>query len=129
MPIAKHYQLEFPGNRPPEWFGHGGGDPLVVEQGVRRGHVVLVATSADTSWTALPVWPSYVPLVQEMLAWCVGREIQRRNVEVGDLLGGSVSAAAAGVPLWLRRPDGQSRQLPLGAEGDYAAWTLARPSG
>ena len=70
----------------------------MVEQGVRRGHVVLVATSADASWTALPVWPCYVPLVQEMLAWCVGRESQRRNVEVGR------SAGRLGVGSGSRRP-------------------------
>jgi hypothetical protein len=125
VPVGKHYQLEIPKNSTARVVLAVGADPLVVEQAVRRGHVVLAATSADSSWTALCVWPCYVPLVQEMLAWCVGRESRRRNVEVGDPLGGSVSAAAAGVPLWLRRPDGQSRQLPLGAEGDYAAWSYA----
>ena len=123
VPVTKHYQLDVSKNPAARVVLAIGGEPFMVEQSVRRGHVLLAATSADASWTALPVWPCYVPLVQEMLSWCVGRESQRRNVEAGDPLGGSVSAAAAGVPLWLRRPDGQSRQLPLGAEGDYAAWS------
>ncbi len=35
------------------------GDPLIVEQPVHRGRVILVATSADRRWTLMPIWPSY----------------------------------------------------------------------
>ena len=30
-----------------------------------------MATSADASWTAMPMWPSYVPIVQELLMFAV----------------------------------------------------------
>ena len=68
------------GHRGQGGAGAGNGDPLMVTEPIRRGRVVLVATSADTSWTCMPVWPSYVPLVQEMLAWCVSGQSQQRNV-------------------------------------------------
>ena len=100
-----------------------GGDPLIVEQSIRKGRVVLVGTSADLSWTYLPLWPSYVPLVQELLAWCAGGQIQQRNFEVGDVLGGSAPAVAVDVPLLLKRPDKQTRKIALHAEGDYSVWS------
>jgi hypothetical protein len=99
------------------------GDPLVVEQSIRRGRVVLVATSADISWTPMPVWFSYVPLVQEIVAWCVGSQSEQRNVEVGEPLEGAVGAAAGDVPVAVARPDGQVRSVPLRAAGGDGLWT------
>ncbi|MGD0900432.1 MAG: BatA domain-containing protein [Thermoguttaceae bacterium] len=99
------------------------GDPLVIEEPVRRGRVVLVATSADVSWTPMPVWFSYVPLVQEILAWCVGQQMGHRNVEVGEPLEAPVTAAAGDVPVTVERPDGQARSAPLHTAGGDGAWT------
>ena len=123
-PIAKHYRLELPKDSAARVvLAMHDSDPLVVEQPIRRGRVVLVATSADTSWTAMPVWPSYVPLLQEMLAWCVGGRNRQQNVAVGEPLEGSAPTAAAESHVRLQRPDGQSRQITLHAEGDYGVWT------
>ncbi len=55
-----------------------------MEEKIERGHVILSATSADTSWTAMPLWPSFLPLVQEILAFCLGGNDKQRNLEVGD---------------------------------------------
>ena len=62
---------------------------------MHRGRVVLVATSADPSWTYMPLCPSFVPLVQEIVAWCVGGQLQQRNLLVGEPLGVSLAAPAA----------------------------------
>jgi hypothetical protein len=99
------------------------GDPLVVEEPIRRGRVVLVATSADVSWTPMPVWFSYVPLVQEIVAWCVGSQSGQRNVEVGEPLEDPVGAAAGDVPVAVERPDGQVRSAGLRAEAGDGVWT------
>ncbi len=124
MPIGKRCRLELPPNSTANVvLAAADGQPLIVEQSIRQGRVVLVATSADLSWTAMPLWPSYVPLVQEILAWCAGGKAGRRNLEVGQPLRGSVSAAGGDAATWLTLPDGQTRQIPLRAEGDYAAWS------
>ncbi len=60
------------------------GDPLIVERRVGQGRVVLVATSAEPGWSALPLWPSFVPLVQEIAAFCAADRLQQCNVMVGD---------------------------------------------
>jgi hypothetical protein len=136
-PVAKHYQLEIPKNSTARVvLATGRGDPLIVEQAIRKGRVVLVGTSADLSWTYLPLWPSYVPLVQEVLSWCAGGQIGQRNFQVGDVLGGVAPAAAVDAPLRLvrtQRPDQsasprlppQGVQIALHAEGDYSAWSYA----
>jgi len=102
-----------------------GGDPAIVEEQVQRGRVVLVATSADISWTPMPLWPSYVPIVQELLTFAMGGQLQQRNFLVGQSLGGLVSTPAADVPLRVGTPDGRSEQVRLRPEGDYSSWSFA----
>lgn len=122
-PVSKHYKLALAKpSRARVVLALGNGDPLVVEEPIRRGRVVLVATSADTSWTPMPLWPSYVPLVQEMLAFCIGGQLQRRNVEVGTPLEGSVTGAADATGS-VQEPDGRTRPLRLQSEGDYSTFT------
>ena len=89
-PIGKHYQLELSPRtrRPTSCWPRRTAIRWSSSSRSAKGRVVLVATSADLSWTAMPLWPSYVPLVQEILAWCVGGKLQRRNLEVGQPLRG-----------------------------------------
>ncbi|MGW8257984.1 MAG: VWA domain-containing protein [Thermoguttaceae bacterium] len=54
------------------------GDPLMLEERIGQGTVVLVATSADASWTAMPIWPSFLPLVRETLTFCLNRSEESR---------------------------------------------------
>jgi hypothetical protein len=90
-PVFKHYQLVVPENSPAETvLALANGDPLVVEAPVHRGRVVLVATSAEPAWSGLPLWPSFVPLVQEIVAWCARGQLQQRNLMVGEPLDASI---------------------------------------
>ena len=43
-------------------------------------------------WTTMPAWPSFVPLVQEILALAVRGQMAEHNVEVGQALGESLPA-------------------------------------
>ena len=84
-PVFKYFKLQVPKNSSARVvLAAASGDPLVVEEKIERGHVILLATSADTSWTAMPLWPSFLPLVQEILAFCLGGNAKARNLEVGD---------------------------------------------
>jgi hypothetical protein len=64
-----------------------------------------------------------VPLVREMVTWLAAGRMQQRNVEVGEPLEASVSAAAADATVTILRPDGQTRQVQVRADGDYSGWT------
>lgn len=127
--VAKHYRLEVPANSPARTvLALANGDPLIVEQAVGQGRVVLVATSADLSWTKMPLLPSFVPLVQELLAWCVAGQTQHRNFEVGQPLEGTAPASAAGAAVALLRPDGARETLTLAADASAAGlpgWSYA----
>jgi hypothetical protein len=114
-----------------------GGDPLLVEQTIGRGRSILFATAAapdsvDTSttpptpWSAISSWPSFPPLVHEMLRAAVAGRDQDRNRLVGEDLGGTVTAADRSAPVNLTRPDGSTEQLPLATAGLEAAWSDPR---
>lgn len=124
-PVFKYFKLEVTKDSGAKVvLGTTSGDPLMVEKPFGRGRVVLVGTSADTSWTPAPILPAYVPLVQEVLAFCVGGELKRQNVAVGDPLSVSVSTPAGDAPVMVQSPDGRSRPVALRPHGDYSTWTF-----
>ena len=100
-----------------------GGDPLIVEESIGRGRVVMVATSADTSWTALPLWPSFVPLVQEVLSFAASGQSQQRNLTVGEPLGGPLPATLGEAPVVVRNPRGRSEPVAPQIGGEGNAWS------
>jgi hypothetical protein len=125
-PVAKYIKLTLPKNsRARVALSLANGDPMIVEEPVGRGRVVLVATSADISWTAMPVWPSFLPLVQELLAYCTGGQLHDQNVEVGQPLEGSTAMPAGGVPLVIYRPDAAHEAVRLATQGDYGSFSYA----
>ncbi len=125
-PIFRYYKLVVPKDSNAEVvLRTTTGDPLVVEERIHRGRVVMVGTSANTSWTPMPLWPSFVPLVQEMLTFCAGGELAQRNVRVGEPFGASISGSAAGMSVSVQSPDGRTRPVPLRFEGDYGTLLFA----
>jgi len=125
-PVSKYFRLIVPkDSRAKVALATGSGDPLIVEESIGRGRVLLVATSADDSWTVMPRWPSYPAIIQELLAFCIAAQLQQRNVPVGRPLGASMSAPAVDEPGTMQRPDGSSRTLRLRPEGDYSAWNYS----
>jgi hypothetical protein len=125
-PVERYFKLAVPDDaRGRVALALGNGDPLVVEAPTHRGRVVLVATSADTSWTPMPLWPSYVPLIQEIVSFCAAGELQRRNVAVGQAIGASMPAAAGDVPPSLVGPDGRPRAVQVQRGNDGAAFSSA----
>lgn len=123
-PVAKYFQLQIPaGSKAKVALAVNGGGPLIVEEPIHRGRVILVATSADVTWTSMPVWPSFVPIVQEILAFAVRGRWDQRNLRVGQPLGGSVPAMSDD-GLTVKRPDGRSEQLRFTVEADWNGWSL-----
>ena len=110
-------------NPPQVALATNNGDPLIVTRTVRHGRVVLVTTSADTSWTMLPAWGTYLPLVRQILDWCLAGQSQPRNLAVGDPLESLVDAATSTASLTIERPDGSRRSATLKAQGDSCAWS------
>src|SRR5690606_21832471 len=102
-----------------------GGDPVIVEEPIHGGRSVLVATSADVSWTTMPMWASYVPIVQELLAMAVSGQLEQRNLQVGQPLGTSVRTLASDLRLDIRKPSGETEPARLTTSGDLGQWSFA----
>ena len=66
---------------------------------------------------------TYLPLVRQILDWCLAGQTQPRNVAVGDTLESSVKTSSALTTLTIERPDGHRRSVPLNVQGDYATWS------
>ncbi|HEY1785628.1 MAG TPA: BatA domain-containing protein [Pirellulales bacterium] len=115
-------------------LGFANGDPAIVEAPIYRGRCVLVATDGSLSsvdpvtkspWTTMPAWPSFVPLVQEMLAFVVSGQGRDQNVIVGQPLVGNLATAATGLPLEVTEPDGHQDDLQISHDGGSGGWSFA----
>lgn len=125
-PIEKYVKLTLPEQSAARVaLRLGNGDPLIVEQPVRRGRVILVATSADTTWTAWPLLPSYPAMVQELLAFALAGQRDPQNVLVGQPLTGTIPTSAGGVPVGIQCPDGHNETVRPESEGDYSTWSFS----
>jgi hypothetical protein len=134
-PIWKYVKLTpFPNAKTALAFD--GGDAALVEERIGRGRSLLFATAASpdsldrttkppTPWTAISSWPSFPPLVHEMINLAVSGRTEGRNLLVGDDLSGVVRGAAVEAQVALTRPDGSIERLPLVAEGPDARWSYA----
>ncbi|MBN2023054.1 MAG: VWA domain-containing protein [Pirellulales bacterium] len=122
-PVDKYVKLDVPaGSDATVVLATSSGDPLVVERPWGLGRVVLVATSADRSWTPMPLWPSYVPLVQEILAFAIGGRQAAENVLVGQAIAGEAPGAG---PVSIRTPRGKNETIQPSQEGLTAVWRFS----
>lgn len=83
------------------------GDAAIVETQIGQGRSVLVTTSVDDRWGLWPLWPSFVPLVHEVVQFAVaGRRGERQRL-VGEPLTAVFPAAAFDIEVSVTRPDGE----------------------
>ncbi len=104
------------------------GDPAIVERDLGAGRVALWATAAgdssalsSTPWNESAAWPSFVPLVHELLWWVVSRGELLRDVQVGEPLGGYVTLDVPQADLRVVTPRGASISIPISADADSKA--------
>ena len=84
------------------------GDPAIVERPFGRGKSILVATSVDERWGTWPLWPSFLPLVHEIVQYSVAGRWGDRQRLVGDALSEIFPGTAADVAAAVIRPNGET---------------------
>jgi len=138
-PVRKYFKLQLPdSSRAQVALAVDNGDPFIVDEPIGRGRSILVATSADVSWTAMPMWPSYVPIVQELLMLASRGRFQEHNVTVGQPFGALLPhMPVQGVEVQL--PSGEVKKAVVSGDGVDRSWTFpettssgffrARPAG
>ncbi|MFV2068052.1 MAG: hypothetical protein ACC645_13850, partial [Pirellulales bacterium] len=111
------------------------GNPAIVEGRVGLGRSIVVATPASLDsrdpataepWTALPVWPSFLPLVRELLTRAVGTAQGPLTTEVGDPIGERLPLVPGRRPtqVTIRTPDNRLLRLPIESHGDDVSWSF-----
>ncbi len=109
------------------------GEPFIVTAPLGRGRTVLVATDGSLSsvdpttgepWTAWPTWPSYLPLIREVLAFATGGQHKQWQQLVGSPLRGTISGplplGSNEAELQISRPDG--RTVAVSLQSSPAGW-------
>ncbi len=140
-PVTRYIRLQLP----PDQTGIEtaaalpNGDPFIVTSALGRGRVVLVATDGSVSsvdpqsgepWTIWPTWPSFLPLVREMLSYAVGSQQSRWQQQVGTPLAGRVPDSTSAAQPQVRRPDDRlaavaTHNTSTGREWSYSDTDLA----
>ncbi|HET7003961.1 MAG TPA: BatA domain-containing protein [Candidatus Binatia bacterium] len=102
------------------------GEPLLLEQKVGAGKVMLVTTSADRDWSDLPVKTVFLPLIQSLTQYLAGGK--RGNLDAGIAVGAvkelSFPANFVGRNLRVTKPDKQNVEVTIAGEKDRATATL-----
>ena len=82
------------------------------------------STDPPTPWSALAAWPSFPPLVQQMLKSAVRGRTQLRNATVGDALRGTVPPGLADASVMVSDPAGREQRVPAEVNGSDSQWTF-----
>ncbi len=100
------------------------GAPFIVQAQRSNGTSILVATSADLSWTAMPVWPSFVPLVQELLASAVRGQLNEQNTLTGSAIGATVRLSEPSRAVEIRTPEGDTATVRVRTSANASTWSF-----
>jgi hypothetical protein len=134
-PVYQYYRLHIPENRARVQvaLNLADGSPAVVTAPVYRGRCVLVATagslvSVDSAtgqpWTYWPAWPSFLPIIREILNYAVAGRDEQYNALVGQPIGTEVEVGSPS--LWeVVLPAGGADTVRVEDVGDGPAWRFA----
>jgi hypothetical protein len=135
-PIYKYVRLKVPANSSAKVaLAFDTGDPAIVEATIARGRSIVVATDGSlssvanpttkTPWTSMAAWPSFVPIVHELLAWAITQQGSDRNSTVGQPIGGEAPASAVSRNLVVQTPGGREQAVQTDAAAGESHWTYA----
>jgi len=95
------------------------GDPAIVVRQFGRGRSILVTTSVDERWGSWPLWPSFLPLVHEIVQFAVSGRWGERQRLVGEPLTEIFPATAIEVDIAVSRPDGETHAARVVQKDSY----------
>lgn len=108
-PTFEYFQTKLsPRNPGRVVLGFSSGDPAIIESRVGAGRALLITTAVDQTWGNWAVWPSYLPLVQEIVFHAVSSETSGQRLLVGEGWQRTVQTRGADVTGIVARPDGDS---------------------
>jgi len=102
------------------------GDPLIVERPFGDGLVVQVATACDADWSNLPMRPSYLPLMQQLMTTMASQVTPPCNIKTGEPAIAVLPGDSAGAPLSLTTPAGTRHTVRPVARGTHSLVQFGR---
>ncbi|HEX3869031.1 MAG TPA: VWA domain-containing protein [Pirellulales bacterium] len=125
-PVTRYYKLNVaPDSLAKVALAFENGDPAIIEEPIDRGRSILVATSADVSWSAMPLWPSFPPIVHELLQLAVAGQSVEHNAIVGQAVGDSLAGQASRGQVHITPPSGEAMTARLVDDGSDTVWSFA----
>ncbi|MCR9199620.1 MAG: VWA domain-containing protein [Planctomycetaceae bacterium] len=98
------------------------GDALLLERRCGKGVVLMLTTSCDDDWNDLPLQPSFVPLMQQLVATMATRLSPQINLQTGEaavcFYPATAEDTADSIALTLTRPDGSRQPVTGERQGD-----------
>jgi len=112
------------------------GDPAIIEHSVLGGRFAVVATAPSqesvlrneghsTPWNAWSVWPSFPPVVQELLTYAVGGLDDAKNVRIGQSIGGSIPIESSSDHVTVRDTKQYEQRVAIKDDASLPTWTWA----
>lgn len=98
------------------------GEPAILDSQSGAGKSMMITTAVDQSWGNWPVWPSFLPLIQELVLYSVSHESQNQGLLVGEAWQKTIQTRGAEVSATIVRPDGETelaRSNPGGSLTDF----------
>ena len=89
------------------------GDPVLLDYGYGQGRVLLLTTSVDRDWGSFPVWPSFPPLMSEMMFYVIENSQPHQRLLVGDAIQRGYPGEAFDAKVTVVKPDGQEQTWSL----------------
>lgn len=86
-------------------------DPAIVESTLGRGKVILITTSLDRRWGTWAIWPSFPPMMNELVLYVATGKWGRRETLVGQPL--EIVALENQLPLSPRMIAPDQQEFPL----------------
>lgn len=95
FPIYKYARLKVPGLAKVLLAANGSGDPLLLEQPLGQGRVLVFAFSFDLAWSEFPMTTAFVPVLREQLRQVAPPRHGAQRLECGQPVPGAPVPGAA----------------------------------
>jgi hypothetical protein len=133
-PTWRYFRLEpIPDSKARVALAYDNGDPALIEETIGRGRVFLFAGAATPqaaghdSWTEFPTWPSFPPVIQEIVGLAIRQADTARTILVGETLESFVPHDAASTTVLVTNPLGDSERVRIRSSRDEGlpGWQMA----
>ncbi len=132
-PVSRYYELT-PIDGAEVVLALPDGEPFMVTAPFGHGMVTVVATSASLDtvdaataqpWTMLPAWPSFLPIVRELVVYGIEHGQAKNLAEPGLPISGWLPSGFSGLRVEVDRPDGRVDTIPVERSAASVGWTYA----